>query len=704
MRSDHKIGFPNQKIQPVIISLLYCFDPNVRQYSLQSYCVVISKNDTTMTCIRSLVHFSLLLLACANHSTIATTESESTESKADGQGKIHRFLSQFQDRELFELIPCDTILLKIPKEDIAAEFADLIDLMAPEGNLPGNPLLPINLVLTQLFLDRINYGVEVRKMCASCEEVVATEPDFQTLYDNPAFEQYCGKDIYGNDVQHSGLVTFPLEEGGVIRGGVLPGFVYCRATKVAINDVPSEFKPKNIEAAIGVLASIAQGLPSISPDFMGYGSSEALRGYVIKDSYVTSALPLWLKLKLHLRDNSDCNTDLDGFAIYQGYSEGGYAAVAVADGFKKAIAVQPVMVMAGGGPYGTKDSLLFDALGGTAFENVLNRGYGLLLGASYSSTHPGLENFNQSQDMLTDDFRDQGIAWLAERNITKQIVDDRMENLSIDDVFNAKLLSFIRGAIEEGNRDYCQPIYSGYEVGVNDKICESLIQNDLTDTLLKVDYPVVFCHGLNDEVVSLANVPNVSLNPYLSTSFKNSTHREAGVECLFEAIGFIANKISEFVPEPKPLEGGCPSQEPTSIPCPPDETLFLFKKTKGGVRKTKKCSWLASQSPSKRGKICTAKKYQIRSKKPERYAPASVACTDQCSGYCVEEFRRNLFVFHSKQNKDIESTKSCKWLQKQTPKRRAKICSGFVEVDGPPIYGQAKEVCTQTCNSCDKAV
>eukprot|EP00536_Pseudo-nitzschia_multiseries_P000478 jgi/Psemu1/317328/estExt_fgenesh1_pm.C_60016 len=615
-----------------------------------------------------------------------------------------KYFQTIQDRKLFDLIPCDTTLLTIKREDIAAGFSDLLDLISPPGFIPGDTFTPINVVVEQMFTNQINYGVVVKKMCASCKEVLSAEPEFLTRYNNAAFEQYCGEDVYGFDTQHSGLVTYPLEEGSTIRSGALPGYVYSRSSKVAINDIPSEFGKNNVDVALGVLASVAQGLPSISPDFMGYGSSDVVRGYLIKDSYVTSTLPLWLKLKLHLREETNCNTDLDSFAFYTGYSEGGYASVALADGFKEAMAVQPSMVLSGGGPYGTKDNLLFDLVRGSVNPNPSDSYFSALLGAAYSSTHPGIKNFNKGQNLLSDEFRDIAVGWLEEKNITFQELIERMSSWTADTTVNPDVLQLVRGAFESGDKMYCQPGYSGYKVGVHDKICEALIQNDLTEILYNVDYPVLFCHSLRDEIVSFDHVPNM-ISPYFFLRTKNSTHRVAGFECFFDALNFLADGISAVMPGFESNVEVCKTQGPTPGPTPSepsDDTLFLYKKKKGDIRKTKTCRWLVQQSFEDREKLCTAKKYQIWVHKPERFGPASVACPGQCMGWCMKEYRSSLFLFKTKKKKTVERPKSCKWLQKQTPSKITDICSKTVEFSGSgsSIYGQASSVCTTTCETC----
>ena len=68
----------------------------------------------------------------------------------------------------------------------------------------------------------------------------------------------------------------------------------------------------------------------------------------------------------------------------------------------------------------------------------------------------------------------------------------------------------------------------------------------------------------------------------------------------------------------------------------------------------------------------------------------------------MKEFNKNEFLLKTKKNKGKkEVTKKCKWLKKQSQEDKAKICSNTIQFKGEiPIYGQASEVCTETCDSC----
>jgi len=545
----------------------------------------------------------LLWVTVIIHSTIADPQTNlRSDDHGEGEGKIQRLLSMVQDRKLLELAPCDTTLFKIFQEDIIKESDRIIDMFAP---------VTATDYLKLIFGNKKNYGVEVRKVCASCKEVLLIEPRFKTLYDNPAFENYCGGNAYARDIQHSGLVTYPLGANNTIHSGELPGYIYSRPTKARIDDVPSELVEGEMDILFGILASVAEGLASISPDFMGYGSSTAFRGYIIKDAYPAATLPLWLKLQLHLREETNCKTDLSKSAFYLGYSEGGYASVALADGLKNAIGVQPRHVSAGGGPYGVKDSLIYELVKDEEELNSSNptdKFLALLLGAAYSSTNSGVPNFNAGQDLLHVQIRNLAVDWLAEKNITKHELNSRLEQhaqkgfgtSSLDDIWNPDILSLVRGAIIDENKNYCQQSYNGYNDTVHGKICEALIKNDVSDILLNADYPVKLCHSPDDELVPYEHVPDVLQNQNLTLVKKAGDHRNAASECLIDGMVFLAQNITTYLPEIQPapvLEGGCPVGSPTASPTVKSdldqESLFKNKK---GYLKTKKHSFIRKKS------------------------------------------------------------------------------------------------------------
>ena len=71
------------------------------------------------------------------------------------------------------------------------------------------------------------------------------------------------------------------------------------------------------------MTTMTNGFVSISPDYMGYRSSNAFRNYLVRDTYVTATMPLWLKAGSFRREEIESKTALADTAFYFGYSEGG---------------------------------------------------------------------------------------------------------------------------------------------------------------------------------------------------------------------------------------------------------------------------------------------------------------------------------------------------------------------------------------------
>jgi hypothetical protein len=432
-----------------------------------------------------------------------------------------------------------------------------------------------------------------------------------------------------------------------------------------------------------------------------------------------------LKAKYQLAQETDCNTDIADVAFYSGYSEGTYAAIALAEGLNETLGIKPLRVLAGGGPYKFSTEQFYQIFIGDESdffaENKGREYYTLLLGAAYSSTNTELINFNADQDLFSSSFRSEALDWLSDKDKTVDQtnefilgkLDDGKGGTDFNKIWNDDILALFRKAAEEEEKDFCNPNYKFNIDGKTDKFCEAIKENDLLETILNADYPIELCHSTNDEIVFYENVPStteLSSNPNLKLLTPlHLLHDDAGISCLTNEVLFIAgDAITSLIPQSvtdaninlintiNNGNGGCPTKPPTDI-----DPLFLRKKKRDGTVITKKCSSISNGSIKQQKQICTLKKFQIRSKKGTRLAPASVACFEVCNQYCVNEFGKNKFLFKTKNKKKKEVTKNCKWLKKRSQEDKTKICSKTVQFRGDtPIYGQASEVCTKTCDSC----
>jgi len=175
------------------------------------------------------------------------------------------------------------------------------------------------------------------------------------------------------------------------------------------------------------------------------------------------------------------------------------------------LGVEPLLVMAGAGPYRMKDATLMQAIVSVDAGAIDDRDnyIAALLGASYTDKNPSL-TIGVGQSLLSNAFMDSNdletnvFQWFAD-NLTQAEMNSKLANYEpseIESLWNSTLVTFFRDAIANNVTNPCDESYSGYEVGVNDEFCAALAQNDLIEVLENVQYPVELCHSVDDEVVS----------------------------------------------------------------------------------------------------------------------------------------------------------------------------------------------------------
>ncbi|EJK50534.1 hypothetical protein THAOC_30463 [Thalassiosira oceanica] len=123
--------------------------------------------------------------------------------------------------------------------------------------------------------EMVRYGVEIRKVCASCDEEHALL--------NPATDQnslgYC--DGYAKDATVSGLLILPLDDDGAMPRNQLTASVWSRTTtsETCGSGLPSEFSVDKLNptgVSVNALVAMivgASGSVSIAPDGVGFGES-----------------------------------------------------------------------------------------------------------------------------------------------------------------------------------------------------------------------------------------------------------------------------------------------------------------------------------------------------------------------------------------------------------------------------------------------
>lgn len=243
-----------------------------------------------------------------NHKALRFTEASSSSSSSS------RALSTD------ERYKCDEVIATIHPSNSSAIVDKFVELIPEFG-----------LVMNLMFSNIIEYGVQVKTVCAACNTAVI---GFDKPLQNPEFRRYCGSEAYGYDKIQSGLVMIPMvvdksgdgSEGDLIPlKGTLPGFIHARSTKINRFDIPSQLYSSqfSIEVLVSFLATATRGAVSFAPDFMGFGYSESVKSYLIRDAYVTSTLPLWMKVSVDLSLETSSRSMLADAVAVEGYSEGG---------------------------------------------------------------------------------------------------------------------------------------------------------------------------------------------------------------------------------------------------------------------------------------------------------------------------------------------------------------------------------------------
>ena len=483
-----------------------------------------------------------LLLVALNISSVSSVSNKEAERPFGGKSPAH-------ERHLQE---CNVNLANWTVDELSTYLDSVIDNSLGDGSTEAS-------IAKLTLLSALKHGVSIRRMCASCS-------DFSSQTQPAAYTDFCTG--YGADTSFSGLLMLPLLEDGSVLNGTLPGGIWLHGTST--QSVPSiEFRGADSGIDLMVNAAIAStGAITMMPDYMGYGESsgQVFKAYLVKRQYHTSIIPLWLMAGRMIQEETDCMSALADSAAILGYSEGGYAAVALAEGLYN-MGVDILKVEAGAGPYRMGSAALLEG------QRLVNEGvfplevreYFALVGAAYSSTYPELANFEEGQDMLASDARD-AIVELITNSASKAEVQALIPTDDPTSVFSPQLVAFSQNALVDGDSDPCNNADRVIQ-GVNDKICEALQDNDLTELLETTPYPVRLCHSPDDDVVSYANLPDFDTNVLLERLDSTGNHVEAATTCLLQSVlfmlsdGFLGASIIE-----KTSDMGCAAT--TTSPAP----------------------------------------------------------------------------------------------------------------------------------------
>lgn len=392
---------------------------------------------------------------------------------------------------------------------------------------------PMGADLKSLALPKIRFGVQVRKLCAVCTDHLS--------------EEDCG---YGGSVAHSGLLMIPLEDdnSSAIAGGTHKAVIYNHGTR-AVAQPSSDWagEESDVEITLNALYTSTARTVTIMSDYMSQGESfgKVYRGYIVRKSYETSVVPLLLEATKIVEDETDCSAVADSVFI-MGYSEGGYSSVTVAEKLHS-MGFDIIRVDAGGAPFWVSSGTFVDIVhfvNNQTFPPSV-RFYLQYLGFGFSSSRDDMPNFEQGQDMLSSearqnmiDFLESGVSPLDEQagiDAANSLVPEE-DMLSI---YNPEFIEFIQTAIQENDLDPCT---NRPTAGTNDLLCQALQAQDIHVVLQNAAYPVLVCFSPDDEIVSIRNVPDLSGNPNLSFLQAAGTHSQAGNMCFVSSTSFVLSE------------------------------------------------------------------------------------------------------------------------------------------------------------------
>lgn len=408
-------------------------------------------------------------------------------------------------------------------------------------------------------LPSVEFGVQIRKVCASCSEFA---PDVSST--SSSTTAACLPDEYGFDALHSGLLIIPLDDKNEnqIKPGTSTVNILCHGTQSGNQDIPSNqwsIVNPSTQVLMGVLVSSMTGTFTLAPDYIGYGESseDHYRAYLVRRAYPTSVLPLLYKAEEIVAQETNCASALADSMTVMGYSEGGYAAVAVADAMHQ-MGKTIITVKSGGAPFrlsSVQINFLVNQITQGTFASS-RRYYLALVGAAYSQTTSDVLNYGLGQDML-DTNRRQDLLNVVHSAGGQSSINQLVPINNPLLVFNQTLVETLRAALLRGE---AEPCVTSAVPGESDLLCLALQANDLVKVVESTPYPVTVCHSVDDMLVAYDNIPNISANPLLDLEQIEGDHSSAGAACYLSIIQYFVDddNVQNVPVVDKSYSNGCP--------------------------------------------------------------------------------------------------------------------------------------------------
>eukprot|EP00565_Helicotheca_tamesis_P007874 CAMPEP_0185723180 /NCGR_PEP_ID=MMETSP1171-20130828/109_1 /TAXON_ID=374046 /ORGANISM="Helicotheca tamensis, Strain CCMP826" /LENGTH=600 /DNA_ID=CAMNT_0028390847 /DNA_START=122 /DNA_END=1924 /DNA_ORIENTATION=- len=363
-------------------------------------------------------------------------------------------------------------------------------------------------------------GIKAMKICAKCS-------DYRDMVDPEYYDEYdafCGSDAYGGDATLSGLALIPVNARGRVLRGSLKGTVWWRVLQTGTYRVPSSQWYTTEEGGLlgapdswygttellGGLMTAGSGQLVIMPDGIGYGeSADCYKGVIIPQLYKTATVPLYFAAQEMIAETTNCRSELSDVLSVSGFSEGGYASIAAAEGLTS-VGLTVTKVRSGSPIINPKPVietlstlLLADRI---PFRNMYI--VTMLLGA-YSSTVPGLPNSGDlNQSMLSEEGRLRMLPFVLAGfydTIDLVVLSAFALNTSGSganaESINLKLLNPAMVEYAKMGKMFCENPDLG-------PLCESFDEASIENSIYEADYPISVCFSpLDDTIPFLLSFP-----------------------------------------------------------------------------------------------------------------------------------------------------------------------------------------------------
>ena len=401
-------------------------------------------------------------------------------------------------------INCNEVIEVISPSDVSSKFHELLgQTFEPSSSTYAY----YNAIGSRM----IKYGVEVRKVCASCKNI---SDDARFLEKDAFVSEFCGTNVNGNDAIYSGLLLVPLTDSGSKKPGLSSAFIYSRSLIYDPQGKPPSESWNSMvqsdEQAIVTFLAATSGYVTIIPDFSGYGESSkysVAQNILVKKSYLASTIPLWFQAGRIVRQESLCQSFLADASIFGGYDEGGYASLVLADGMKRSLNLDIIHVESGGTPY--------DIM--TSVSDLVKES---LRGGTSNKSKIWLEKISSSFSSST---------------ILPMKLNSNQEH-------------YLKRTFEPA-------------------LVHTLKENSLTDIIRDSPFSIRLCHSTNDELFDFQNIPPFDMNPKHVQFLINDqySHKEESSICSLSILTVLESKKSESFVIQEDRKEACISELSTDL-------------------------------------------------------------------------------------------------------------------------------------------